>query len=378
MSAAIEIPCIQRSSGELEVDPSVCLNLNDENTAENRVIIPSYESVRNAISFDILSQTSLTRVPRFILPKFPKLRQLRMMNTGITTLTPESFRLGAHLELIDLRNNQIGDIPAKVFAHLNRLTDVNLAYNKIARIESGAFDDVHSLKIMILSNNQVQTIKSGTFVGAENLRELYLESNNIRSIESGAFNLANLEIVSLKDNRLASLPDAIFENATKLEKIDLSNNDLKEVSEVLTNCLNVYSLSLSDNPELKDADLFNLTKKLPELSYLFLGNTGFKLNEDGARNEESPNVSLTHLDLSTNNLNSPDIFLRLTHFRSLKTVILNNNAFTHLNDVSDLKRLFPRLNSIQLKHNRLLDQNWIQQAQAILKTQRIRLITDQP
>lgn len=325
MSESIEMKFIRRSSFGIEMDPSMCLQLNNENTIKNEVVIPLYEHIKDSTSFDILSRTSLTYVPRFIIRMFPKLRQLRMINAGITTLTSESFQSGEHLELIDMRDNQIIDIPMNVLVNLSRLKDVNLANNQISHIEPGAFDNIPSLTTLILSNNLLRIIEARSFTGAKNLHELYLESNSIRQIEMGALDLANLEILSLNNNRLVSIRQSTFENARKLESIDLSGNDLVELVNSLKKCSTVYSLNLNDNPDLKDADLFELTTIMPNLSYLHLANTGFKFNQHEQVNatdmEKSANFWLTHLDLSTNNLSSPDILLHLSHFKSLKTII---------------------------------------------------------
>ncbi|XP_055311511.1 ras suppressor protein 1-like [Sitodiplosis mosellana] len=384
MGDTVEVPCIQRTYNECEVDPSVCPNLNDVNTAnEDNIIIPSYESVKDTISIDILCPTNLTHVPRFILRKFPKLRQIRMMNTGITSLNVGSFLSGHSLTQLDLRSNQISTVPANVFANLNRLEHINLAYNKIARVEPGAFDQVPALRTVILSNNLLQTIESRSFNGAGNLTELYFESNEIQTIETGALNLPKLEIISLKDNRLTSLPKDVFGNAERLEKVDLSNNALVEIGDLFNDKTSLYSLSLSNNPDVKDADLFKLTHQIPNLSYLYLANTGLKLTNEPKEptkqtdTEDESNYSLTYLDLSSNNLNSPDIFLHLTQFKSLKTISLNNNDMTHLNHIALLKGLFSRLDSIEFKYNSNVDLNWLRRAVPILKKQNIRLIMEQ-
>lgn len=382
MGDTLEVPCIQRNYSECEVDPSVCDKLNDGNTDEDKVIIPSYESVKDTISIDILCPTNLTQVPRFILRKFPKLRQIRMMNTGITSLNAESFKYGYNLMQLDLRRNKISIVPANVFDNLHRLENINLAYNQINRIVPGAFNQIPSLRTVILSNNLLETIEMNSFTNAGNLTELYMESNAIRNIETNALKIPKLEIISLKDNCLTSLPQDVFENAERLEKIDLSNNGLIEIGNLFKDKENLYSLSLSDNPELKDADLFKLIKQIPNISYLYLANTGFKLiNEPKQPNEQSDtqdelNYSLTHLDLSSNNLESPDIFLHLTQFKSLKTIILNNNNLTYLNHIVLLKGIFPRLDAIKIKFNPNVELNWLRRAVAILKKQNIKLTTD--
>lgn len=379
MIDAVEVPCIKRTYSECEVDPLVCPNLNDENTTADKVIIPAYESVKDTISLDILCPTNLTRVPRFILPKFPKLRQIRMMNTGITSLRADSFVHGYNLVQLDLRRNHIAMVPANVFNGLNRLETVNLAYNKITRVEPDAFNHVLALETVILSNNLLRIIESGAFTEAGNLTELYLESNNILNIESDALKIPHLEIISLKDNRLTSLPEGVFDHAMRLEKVDLSNNEMVYIGDLFNDKQNLYSLSLSDNPELKDGDLFRLIKQIPNLSYLHLANTGFQLPKPPNTQhnmKDKPNYSLTYLDLSSNNLDSPDIFLHLTQFKSLKTIVLTNNNFTHLDHIALLKGLFPRLDSIKFKYNSNVDMDWLRQAVPILQKQNIKLATE--
>lgn len=378
----MEIQCIQHNFGECEVDPAICANLNDINTADENIVIRSYENIKNVISFDILSPTNLTQIPLFILRKFPKLQQIRMINTGIKTLNANNFELGRNLMLLDLRRNQIDAIPAKIFSKLKRLESINLAYNQIERIEIGSFDDVPSLKTIILSNNQLKSIEAGSITGAGNLTELYLESNEIHSIGDDALNLPNLEIISLQDNQLTSLPHTVFHNLFQLKKIDLRKNNLTEIGDLFNEKPNLYALNLNDNPELRDIDLFKLTQQIPNLSYLHLANTGFKFTnkpidlKEASDDKDEPNYSLTHLDLSMNNLSSPDIFLYLTHFKSLRTVILNNNAFEHLNHVAFLKGLFPRLDRIKFKFNQNVDLNWLRRAQKTLKKQNIKLDTE--
>lgn len=398
MGDTTEILCLRRNFSECEVDPAICPYLNDGNTAEDNITIPSYENLKDSTSFDILTPTKLTRVPRFILRKFPNLIQIRLTNVGIVTLNSDSFDGGYYLELLDLRRNQISSIPAKTFSNLDRLETINLAYNKIERIESDAFYNVPALKHVILSNNMLESIEMGSFTGARNLTELYIESNKIRTIEENALSLPKLEIISLKDNRLKTLPKMVFESTPKLEKVDLSNNDLEEIGDLFNNKPNLYSLNLCDNPDLKDADLFELSEKIPNLSYLLLANTGFKLTnepkkpvelselkaindqetDDEASDsvEEDGNFSLTHLDLSNNHLNSPDIFLHLTHFKSLKTIILSNNDFGYLNHIALLKGIFRRLTTIKLKYNPNIELNWLRRALPILAKQNIKLITE--
>lgn len=365
ISSSIEVPCIKRNDNECEVDPSVCSKLNDENTAEDKVIIPSYENVKDCISLDILSPTNLTTIPRFVFRKFAKLEQIRMINTGITKLNADSFFAGHNLVQIDLRRNQITDITEKTFDGLYYLEHINFAYNNITRINRHIFDNALALESVIFSNNLLETIEADCFSGAAKLSELNFEMNEIRNIEENAFNLSKLKIISLKGNQLISIPNGLFTNAPKLERIDLSDNDLTEIGDSFNGMKKLYSLSLSDNSKLSDSDLFRLIQQIPNLSYLYLAKTGFKLTNKISNglndNSNEPNYALTHLDLSRNDL---------------KTIVLNNNRFTYLNHIALLKSVFPRLSTIQLKYNKQIDLNWLRHAQLVLQKQKIKLVTE--
>lgn len=377
MSSIMEVRCFQRISGVCEVDPETCINLNDSNTAEENIVISSYEQVKDVTTFDILSPTKLTQVPSFILKKFPKLKMLRMMNTGIKDLNVDNFPIGNGLKDLDLRRNNITLISSGVFASLTNLRHIHLAHNLIDRIEPGAFDHLPVLKTLFLSNNKLKTITTNSLPRTGNLIELYLDSNEIRFFASDALNSTKLETLSLENNLLSSLPDDTFDKMLALEKVDLSGNDLKKICNLLIKCKKVYSLRLNDNSNLKDVDIVNLTNRLPELSYLHLANTGYKFPSEYQKdNDEEANYALTHLDLAANQLSDPRILVRLQHFKSLKTLILSHNLFESIDELATVKAMFPRMETINLNKNTNIDAEWLRHTKTLLRSLRVRIITD--
>lgn len=377
MSSMTEVRCFERISGVCEVDPDTCINLNDSNTAEENIIIPAYEQVKDITTFDILSPTKLTQVPSFILKKFPKLEMLRMINTGIKELNVDNFPHGNGLKDLDLRQNNITSIRSAVFANLTSLRHINLADNLIDHIEPGAFDHLPILNTLFLSNNKLEGITTNSLPGTGNLTELYLGSNAIRFFASDALNSTKLEILSLENNRLSSLPNDIFDKMLALEKVDLGGNDFKEIGNLLNKCKRVYSLRLNDNPNLIDVDIFHLTNQLPELSYLHLANTGYKFpSEYREFTDAEVNYALTHLDLSANQLSDPRILFHLQHFKSLKTLILAHNSFKSIDQMATIKAMFPRMETINLNQNANIDADWLRHTKSLLRRLRVRIITD--
>lgn len=370
--ATIDIKCISSDRHVCEIDPAICPELTDENTSEQNVNILNFGAFKGAYTFDILTQTRLTKVPTFILKKFKKLSSIRINDAGIAVLTPESFANGENIELLDLRRNQIAEIPVAVFASMANLEDLNLYDNKIDRIADQAFSGLVNLKQLYLGGNQLAAIGRQTFAGAENVQQLFLDDNAIRSIESGAFDMPNLENIVLSDNRLKLLPDDLFAQATMLEKADLSKNDLTRLGRVFDHCSNLYSLSISDNPNVEDVDLFDIMQRLPGLSYLYLANTKLKLPAEAPQRNET-RFSLTHLNLANNRLTDPNILKLLQPFESLKTLELQQNQLTRLELIENIKTIFPRLSSIDLQFNDL-DTDWLSRVKPIFEAAQIQLL----
>lgn len=379
MTEKIEIKCLERcDEGVCEIEPSICARLNDENTTEENIIFPDYDRFAKSDSFEILSATKLTKIPKFVLTQFTELRQLRLMDAGITTLPDNLFEdmKSQQLQELDLRGNNITEISTDSFAGLSSLEILNLSYNGIARIAPNAFQDCEQLSAIFLSNNQLKEIPPGVFDEAQNLTELCLDSNKLNTIAEKAFNLPFLTILLLRHNQLQSLPQDLCNGIPLLEKIDLSDNQLSEIGSVFDNCNELFSLDLSNNPSIQDADLFDLTNRLSELSYLFLGNVGFKLPDEppkGIQSDEEYNDRLTHLHLASNQLTNPDILLYLVKFGQLRTLRLHRNDFTHLNHIERVPELFPQLETIDMYHNPRLDKHWIEEITPVLLNLRIHL-----
>lgn len=370
---SIEIKCLTTDSQVCEIDPAVCPELTDENTSEENVNIVNYNAAKSARTFDILTRTRLTKVPTFILKKFKKLHSLRIIDAGIVELVPESFVDGKKIELLDLRRNEITNIPANVFAAMEMLEELSLFDNKISNIEDGAFNGLGNLKQIFLAGNRLTVIGGGTFAGAENLEELFLDDNAIGSIASGAINMPHLENIVLRGNRLKSLPEDLFAASTMLEKADLSKNELMRLGGLFDQCSSLYLLNLNDNPDIEDADLFDVMQRFPGLSYLYLANTNAKLPEVAPQTNETE-FALTHLNLAYNRLTNANILKLLMPFKSMKTIELQQNQLKRLELVDDIGNVFPRLTSINLQNNDL-DVDWLNQAKPIFDAAGIQIFT---
>ncbi|XP_022102574.1 peroxidasin homolog isoform X3 [Acanthaster planci] len=106
-------------------------------------------------------------------------------------------------KILDLRFNQIAEIPSGAFSSLTALNTLLLNHNNIRRIPRGAFEGLHHLKYLYLYKNKITEIDSQAFDGLVNLEQLYLYSNEIQELKPGTFsNLPKLERLRLDANKL--------------------------------------------------------------------------------------------------------------------------------------------------------------------------------
>lgn len=169
------------------------------------------------------------------------IKELRL-SENLSTFPKEIFELSDTLELLDLSNNLLCDIP-----------------NDISRLKK--------LKIAFFSNNLFTSVPSA-FKECENLYMLGFKANKIERFDEDILP-HGISWLILTDNRLKSLPNSIGK-LTKLQKFPLAGNRLTQLPLSMAECKNIELLRLSAN-QLQEIPSWLL--KLPKLSWLaFSGN----------------------------------------------------------------------------------------------------------
>uniref|UniRef100_A0A0K8WIW6 Asporin n=1 Tax=Bactrocera latifrons TaxID=174628 RepID=A0A0K8WIW6_BACLA len=82
-------------------------------------------------------------------------RTMRCAQAGLDSI-PEN--ISNDVQMIDLRNNNLHDIPAAAFRGLPFMTTLFLNYNGITTIDKNAFVDLSNLKQLYLGNNKLKDI----------------------------------------------------------------------------------------------------------------------------------------------------------------------------------------------------------------------------
>lgn len=144
---------------------------------------------------------------------------------------------------LDLRNNNLQELPRGAFTHTPYLTHLNLQRCNINRVKEGAFRALGRVVSLNLAYNkidillQVSTYLTGdgvvdvpffnlathlcstsllmlqeSFDGLSSLKELHLEHNRVEEIQPGAFTqLGFLNMLAITHNQLVYIPNLAFQ-----------------------------------------------------------------------------------------------------------------------------------------------------------------------
>lgn len=158
---------------------------------------------------------------------------------GLTEFPREIFDLADSLEVLNLTNNQLTDLPDD----LSRL---------------------HKLRILFCSENRFTHLPAA--IGScPNLSMVGFKANQIETVNEASLP-ASLRWLILTDNRISQLPSSIGK-CTALQKLMLAGNHLEQLPEEMAACTSLEMLRLSAN---RFRSLPDWLLKLPRLTWLAL------------------------------------------------------------------------------------------------------------
>lgn len=321
--------------------------------------------------FEIVPQSKLNKFPQQIFQVLHHLDTVNLPSANIRALDQESFRNASNLQNLNLSENNLTVLPTAVFKNAPELVRLTLTDNQIAEIEDGAFSGLAKLQTLKLNGNRLKVLRSKTFIDLVNLEFLHLYWNQLQTIETNALTLPKLSEAYFGHNQLASLPDDLFDKASKLQYTDFDDNQLQRVGDAFTKCDNLFNLNLENNP-IEDLDLLKFAS-MKSLGVLSLNNTGFRFPSTPATTTTESKSPLLSLNLANNRLANADAFLHLSIFPNLKHLYLYNNEFNDFNEPHQIKRLLPKLDTVDLDGNKLVSA-WLQENNGILQRDRINVL----
>ena len=122
------------------------LNLYGNKIAE--LSMQTFRGLEDSLEYMDLGYNIIDYVTRI---SYPKLRFLNLEKNMISNIT-NVFNLLTSLQVLNVAENKINELPAGVFRAMTNLLQVNLEKNKIRQLEPGVFENAYLTKVNISSN----------------------------------------------------------------------------------------------------------------------------------------------------------------------------------------------------------------------------------
>ncbi|XP_056157942.1 leucine-rich repeat and transmembrane domain-containing protein 2-like, partial [Lampris incognitus] len=143
---------------------------------------------------------------------------------GLSSLPPLHLLPQGSRSLL-LANNKLSSLGATAFANLSSLEVLDLSNNYLDNLPAGLFRDMSNLTRLTLHNNSLTSLDRDLFQGLGGLQSLDLSLNGISSVPLGLLDeLQSLRWLCLAGNRLNGLERAAFEPLINLQHLELGQN----------------------------------------------------------------------------------------------------------------------------------------------------------
>lgn len=184
------------------------------------------------------------------------LSQNQLTSAGLTeaSLQPAGAEK-SNLRILNLSHNQIDQLPATLFAHLDHLETLDLSFNPLGELDSAtisAIGAVSSLQFLDLQGCGLRALQEEMMAGLTQLRTLDISSNHFTRIDPSIRATPVLTSLIVDNNDLELLDETSFQGLDQLHNLSVSHNQNLSIIEADTfsRLVDLEDLRLSHNPGL--------------------------------------------------------------------------------------------------------------------------------
>lgn len=162
-----------------------------------------------------------------------RINNMQLSGCHIRVIEPETFKgQEGSVKSLNLRDNDLTEVPSNTLKGLRNLTVLDLSMNKITRVDDNAFAGL-KLVTLKLSDNEV-TLAPGSFRGLErSLKNLNLKGTRQKKVPESLRGLKTLAFLDLSQNSIRELPGSAgakaFEGLESLTGLNLERNLIQNI-----------------------------------------------------------------------------------------------------------------------------------------------------
>lgn len=162
-----------------------------------------------------------------------RIHNMQLSGCRIRSIEPEAFKGQEHyMKSLNLKDNELAEIPAATLKILRNLTVLDLSMNKITKVNDNAFAGTKLITLK-LSDNEV-TLAPGSFHGLERtLKNLNLKGTRQKKVPEALRGLKILAFLDLSQNSIRELPGTsgtkAFDGLDSLTGLNLERNLIQNI-----------------------------------------------------------------------------------------------------------------------------------------------------
>lgn len=202
--------------------------------------------------------------PATLTQIFPNTEVLMLQNSGLTQLSPESFKFTPLVKIMMFANDNF-TIEAGVFRGSVSLEVLKFEEIDFSHTEPDVFNGADDLKILSMKKCKFNESNLSFLEPISSLSELYItQSSLLHPPLKATQNMPLLKILDLSGNKLTYLHNDLVENKHFLDLLDLSENEINEIQRTLLEIWpNNAALNLDGNNCIKQNFGHMGTSELP-------------------------------------------------------------------------------------------------------------------
>ncbi|CRK93434.1 CLUMA_CG006970, isoform A [Clunio marinus] len=219
---------------------------------ENTNLILNFDETNYGLDCVGFVNTTISELPSNLFNKYQAINSLYASNIGLLKLPPNTFQNASNALDINLSDNKLRTLEARIFSPCRYLRKLVLHHNDLEEIDMDAFDNLNDLEELDLSNNLLSVIPHKALGQLKGLKTLILGNNSL-NVRYGMFpeslvtldlsynklenftlksiiSLQNLKHLILNGNRIYRFrqhifPDGILDPLKSLKHVQLSDNE---------------------------------------------------------------------------------------------------------------------------------------------------------
>ncbi|XP_074618758.1 uncharacterized protein LOC141877629 isoform X2 [Acropora palmata] len=296
-----------------------------------------------------------------------QLLHLNLSNNHISRISPEALQHLSHLKILELHDNAMEYIGAKVFYKIPQLLHLDLVGNKLETIAaegySPAFQDLPKLKCLVLMAQDPKTrhVMYNSFVGLPSLEDLWLNNNNLVNFPHPSLSYEKrpaLNFLHVENNQIESLTS--YGKGDFPPELENLHGDLRSKHKPFEKTRNLVKLFVHSNKirAIDEEDLW-LLDKLQEIFFSYNNLMNSSVHPLAFRN--LTRLSVLHLDGNAFYY-VPSALQRKSRIPAVTSLDLQGNVITYIlketfSELDKLKSLYMQSNKIVTIENGAFNEN---------------------